>query len=433
MEISMRKSVAVMLVLVFLVASCLVVAKPAFSSVEDAEDSWVSKAPMHEARSGLGVAVVNGKIYAIGGVNSSGFVPSSPGSAVYAGTTPVTVTSTNEEYDPATDTWVTKAAMPNPRAVFAIAVYQNKIYCIGGKTNDSYTAINEVYNPSTNTWETKTPLPAARAFLRANVVNGKIYLIGGSPNGSLNEVYDPETDSWNTKASSPSPTIFGFATAASAVLDSKIYFIGGLSADQHYNLNQIYDTKTDSWSFGSSPPTSVDGGAAIATTGVMAPKRIYVIGNPSNLRQGEEQTYVRVYDPNRDSWTFGADIITRRYNFGVAIVNDMMYVIGGHTYFWLEGTYTPVAVNEQYTPIGYGTPDPSPSPTPSLSPTPTPSPSSTPSQEPSPSPIPSQESSPSPEPQQPEPFPTVPVAAVSTASAVAVSAGLIVYFKKRKH
>jgi hypothetical protein len=71
----MRKSVAVMLVLVFLVASCLVVAKPAFSSADIAEDTWVAKAPMHQARAGLGVAAVNGKIYAIGGSTASGPYP----------------------------------------------------------------------------------------------------------------------------------------------------------------------------------------------------------------------------------------------------------------------------------------------------------------------------------------------------------------------
>ena len=183
---------------------------------ETTEDSWTTMEPMHQARSGLGVVAVNGKIYAIGGVTSSGFQPSSPGSAVYAGKTPVEVTGSNEEYDPATDTWTYKAAMPTPRAVFAIAVYQNKIYCIGGKTSDDYTGVNEVYDPATNTWEPKTPMPTARSWLTANVVNGKIYLMGGYPNRTLNEVYDPATDSWTTKTPAPDALIFGFDKPASA-------------------------------------------------------------------------------------------------------------------------------------------------------------------------------------------------------------------------
>jgi len=321
--------------------------------VSAAENYWVTKKSMRQARSGLGVAAVNGKIYAIGGVISSGFVPSSPGSAVYAGTTPVEVTGTNEEYDPATNTWTYKAAMPTPRAVFAIAVYQNKIYCIDGKTSDSYTGVNEVYDPATNTWETKTSMPTARSWLTANVVNGKIYLMGGYPDRTLNEVYDPATDSWTTKTPAPDALIFGFDKPASAVFNNKIFVIGGISQDQDYDLNQIYDPETDTWKSGASPITSVDGGAAAATTGVLAPKRIYVLGKPANFRPGEEQTFVRVYDPYTDSWSLGADVPTRRHNFGVAVVNDTLYAIGGHTYFYIPGNYTTLAVNEQYTPIGY--------------------------------------------------------------------------------
>jgi N-acetylneuraminic acid mutarotase len=242
--------------------------------------------------------------------------------------------------------------MPTPRAVFAIAVYQNKIYCIGGKTSDEYTGVNEVYDPATNTWETKTSMPTARSWLTANVVNGKIYLMGGYPDITLNEVYDPATDSWTTKTPAPNTLIFGFDKPASAVIDNKIYVIGGISQDQSYDLNQIYDAETDTWSQGVSPITSVDGGAAAATTGVLAPKRIYVLGNSANFRQGEEQNFVRVYDPENDNWTFGADIHIRRYNFGVAVVNDTLYAIGGHTYNF-PGNYAPSAANEQYTPIGY--------------------------------------------------------------------------------
>jgi len=287
------------------------------------EDYWTSKAPMQAARSGLGVAAVNGKIYAIGGSNASGFAPSMPGSSVLGNEDNV---AANEEYDPATDTWTYKASMPTPRIHFAIAVYQNKIYCIGGYTENGYTGVNEVYDPATDTWETKTSMPTARGGLTANVVNGKIYLIGGTLNGTLNEVYDPTTDTWTTKTPSPKDTTF--VICVSAVFEKKIYVIGDTSQDQHYNLNQIYDTETDTWSYGTSPPSSVDGGAAAATTGNLAPKLIYVLGVIANLRPGEERTFVRVYDPETDSWSFGADVPTKRYNFGVAVINDTFYVIG---------------------------------------------------------------------------------------------------------
>jgi len=80
----MGKSFAFLLVLVFLTASCVIVVKPVFAAIAD---SWVSKAPMHEARGGLGIAVVDDEIYALGGYQGSG-----------------PCLSTNEEYDPATDT-----------------------------------------------------------------------------------------------------------------------------------------------------------------------------------------------------------------------------------------------------------------------------------------------------------------------------------------
>jgi N-acetylneuraminic acid mutarotase len=290
---------------------------------EAAENSWTTKADMPTSRLGPGVAVANGKIYVIGGTGGGGYL------------------NTNEEYDPATDTWTTKKPMPTARASFGIAVYQNKIYCIGGGGDfgfEEVTGVNEVYDPLTDTWTTKTSMPTAREFLCANVVNGKIYLIGGSKPVNLNdpsfvpnvnEVYDPETDSWTTKT--PPPT--QVSAYASAVVDNKIYVIGGSPVG---NLTQIYHPETDTWSYGAPIPNACWGAAAGATTGVLAPKRIYVIGGHPTF------TLNQVYDPETDTWTMGAQMPTSRYGLGVAVVNDMLYAI--------EGTK-----NEQYTPFGFGT------------------------------------------------------------------------------
>jgi N-acetylneuraminic acid mutarotase len=314
------------------------VIKPAKSSAEVAENSWVSKAPMHEARSGVGIAVVNDKIYAIGGIGKNGFI------------------ATNEEYDPATNTWIFREPMPTPRSAFGIAVYQDKIYCFGGYIVGGPTGVNEVYNPATDTWETKTPMPTARLNLRANVVNGKIYLISGYSSDSketLNEVYDPTNDTWITKASIPNAV----DSYGSAVVDNRIFVITS-------KLTQIYDAENDSWSLGAPAPLPSVSASAGATTGVFAPERIYVFGADADMPYWQlslRKFTTQSYDPKTNSWTICASMPTGRFDAGVAVVNDKLYLIGGFTIefptdrFTLNPSYTYSTANQEYTPFGYGT------------------------------------------------------------------------------
>ena len=328
----MKKAVAVTAGLVWLLL-LLAVSTPAFSSspflvayAEATENTWATMTEMPTPRTGVGVAVVNGKIYAIGGYNK-GYL------------------STNEMYDPATDTWTTKKPMPTPRDYFGIAVVDNKIYVIGGGSIESRTNANEVYDPSTDTWETKTSMPTNRSQLCANVVNGKIYLIGGNTGSqygtSLNEVYDPSTDTWTTKT--PSPT--AVAGYASAVVNNKIYVIGGMYGGSILSSTQIYTPETDTWSNGTSSPSGLPFAAGAATTGNMAPKRIYVIGGSTLLPFSENY----IYDPEEDVWSTGASMPTARGGLGVAVVDDILYAIGGVA----GGALHYYGANEQYTPIGY--------------------------------------------------------------------------------
>lgn len=290
-----------------------------------AEDFWTTKTPMPTARISLGVAVVDGKIYAIGGYNRS-------------------YLSTNEMYDSATDSWATKAPMPTPRSNFGTTVVDNKIYVIGGTLgNQVETGVNEVYDPVTDTWENRTAMPTPRMGLDANVVNGKIYLIGGGDaagfsifNFGENEVYDPATDTWTTKEPIPIPV----HDYASAVLDNKIYVIGG--GGGRSNHTQIYDAEKNTWTSGTPIPTKVRSAVAGATTGAMAPKRIYVMGN--------EITYEhlnQIYDPEVDIWTTGTIMPTPRFAFAIAVINDVLYAIGGSADTGHSGA------NELYTPAGY--------------------------------------------------------------------------------
>ena len=402
----MKRTAAVLaLVFVFLSAACLITDRTV-SGASVVENSWVTKAPMHEARMGLGIAVVNGKIYAIGGSSRTGTPPYTGG-----------IVGTNEEYNPETNQWTIKASMPTPRANFRVEVVQNKIYCIGGNIEDGPdTQANEAYDPATDSWHTKAPLPTPRDSFTTIVYNNKIYVIGGmtgynSTSGfwmftGATEVYDPALNKWENKASMLNAVypesstaiddkiyvICGSTTYASSIsitavydedantwtnrasmpivkhgasvaMDDKIYFIGGSYegslSDPNYDQTfltrlQIYDPSTNTWSEGARPPNGgVSQRSAFATTGVMAPRRIYVVDND-----------LRIYNPKKNEWTLGPNKTTTRDFMGVAVLNDKIYAIGGLTSVWPSGfssqmpTLTPYATNEVYTPASYGTPDP---------------------------------------------------------------------------
>jgi energy-converting hydrogenase Eha subunit A len=313
--------------IVFLVLCSLLFSLQNIATVRASEDSWTTLTEMPTARSGLGVAVVDGKIYAIGGVGGS---------------------DTNEMYNPETNTWVSKQPMPTARSRFGITVFENKIYVMGGADANGFTDANEVYDPATDTWETKASMPAGgRAELAVNAVNGKIYAIGGFFLGifwipsNLTEVYDPVTDTWTTNAEMPTAVY----SCTSAVVDNKIYLIENGRSVTVACLNQIYDTETDTWSIGQPIPTRAVGAAAVATTGVYAPKRIYVIGG------GDLFTYDlnQIYDPATDTWTTGTAMPTPRQRLGVVAINDMIYAIGGYQI----DSDARVSKNERYTPADY--------------------------------------------------------------------------------
>jgi hypothetical protein len=353
----MSKTVALLLVLFFSAALLITTVKPVYST-SPIEDSWKAKKPMTVARAYLGVAVVDGKIYAIGGDEGS-----ETGNCMTGTSMTYNVVNVTEAYDPILDSWSSKSPMPTSRALFGTAVYKKKIYCIGGyngatvfygpesynwKTEYYDVGANEVYDPALDTWETKTSMPTPRFSAATNIVNGKIYVIGGHTQKdlwrdfNLNEVYDPESDSWTKRTPAP----LNVSCSASAVVDNKIYVLGEDPNANWRHRIMTYDPASDSWSIGGFAPVS-HAATLGATTGVRAPKRIYFFD--------ENQT--DVYNPSSGTWTTGTAAPTIRLIAKAVVYEDLFYLIGGRTGQWGYMTFMyPSALNEQYTPIGYGVP-----------------------------------------------------------------------------
>ena len=104
------------------------------------------------------LAVLNGKLYAIGG---SGL-------------------SSVEIYDPSTETWSSGVALPSEVQSRNCDYCDGKIYLIGGR-NASDQNINQVlcFDPSSNQWHAKASMPTARHGVKLVWFDNRIWAIGG--------------------------------------------------------------------------------------------------------------------------------------------------------------------------------------------------------------------------------------------------------------
>jgi N-acetylneuraminic acid mutarotase len=317
------------------------------------EGTWARKADMKIPRGGLSTAVVDGKIYAIGGITRVGGLPQ----------TLLTV----EVYDPATNKWTERAAMPTKRFSLSTAVVNGKIYAIGGRTFNLYFSSVEVYDPKADKWTKKfdmpgaTHMPGKRSDLSASVVNGKIYVIGGgrvAGDAGLARVdaYDPATDTWTQKTDIPTarvavsiavvngkiyaiggggvfegwqlfatveaydPGALNVSNLSASVVNGKIYAIGGTGGVQPV---YAYDSATDTWTQKAGAPT----GRWASSTSVVN-GRIYAIGG-APVPGGGGVARVDAYDPATDIWTKKTDIPSVRVKLSTSVVDGKIYAIGG--------------------------------------------------------------------------------------------------------
>ncbi|MBL7184951.1 MAG: hypothetical protein ISS70_01385 [Phycisphaerae bacterium] len=271
--------------------------------------TWTQKADMPTPRWGVSTSVVDGKIYAIGGIGGS-------------------KSKKVEEYDPSTDTWTEKADMPTARVFLAASVVDGKIYVIGGETywpGGTALATVEAYDPTTDAWTKKADMPAPRDALTTSVVNGKIYAIGGyrrtiGDTLATVEEYDPATDTWTEKADIPTAR----QLLSTSVVNGKIYAIGGIPEKTWpaFSTVEEYDPVTDTWTKKADMPAP-----RTAATSVVDEK-IYAFGGSAS-RGGIDTASLFQYDPATDTWTVKDDMPVRMGGMGTSTVGGRIYVIGG--------------------------------------------------------------------------------------------------------
>ncbi len=172
-------------------------------------DSWKELAPMPTPRGAAQAVAVDGKIYVIGGAHAN--IPDKPMTEPLWVGVPQIVVGTVEEYDPATNTWRSRAPMPTGRNHFLASVVDGKIYAVNGRlgtpfvTMSDVTDLVEAYDPATDSWTYKGRSPTRRGDVAGDSYNGKVYVTGGEyeePQGKVTfwafESYDPKTNSWQS-------------------------------------------------------------------------------------------------------------------------------------------------------------------------------------------------------------------------------------------
>ena len=155
-------------------------ANPAFQRYDPATDSWTELTLPTWGHYLPAGGAIGGKFYLAGGL--------------FVTTTPIGNIGQNvEAYDPATDTWTTKAKAPFPLYQDAGAVLNGLLYVVGGDNGSGPVTSTEVYNPVTNSWRTLTGLSTGRYSLGAGAINGKVYAVGGQAGTTqaTNEAYTP--------------------------------------------------------------------------------------------------------------------------------------------------------------------------------------------------------------------------------------------------
>jgi len=274
---------------------------------------------MGTPRVGLKATAVNGIIYAIGGNRGTSLIR-----------------RTVEAYDPGTNSWTVKAALPEPLEPTGATTLNNRIYVGGGRSSGGVSQALYVYDPATNRWTRKADMPYKGTIFGGHqgAINGMLYIYLGmttNPDGTTGPQrflrYNPATNTW---ASLKVPS-FARAGGASMVYSGRFYILGGKlpkgdgvtgeAADVH-----VYDPASNGWT---KLPLRLWGYYYTRTHAFATSKgKLYITG--SDYADGWDGVN-QVYNPATNTWGAIAPPLYARSGAAGAGVNGQFYAIGGYT------------------------------------------------------------------------------------------------------
>ncbi len=261
-----------------------------------------------------GVAV-NGKMYVIGG----------------RGHQPIDV------YDTASNTWSQAARPPLEMHHFQAVAIDHIIYVVGAATCCYPVEINipNVYQFDTNSgqWSKGAAIPGnrLRGSTAAAVYNKKIYIVGGNTKGhsggAVNwfDEFDPATGQW--KALGNAPDARDHATIA--VVGDQLVVAGGRRSNfpdtfgNTVGRTNVYDLKQQRWQTAANIPTQRAGTMAVGVG-----SELIVIGGES-LASNNAHNAVEAFDIFTGTWRRLNPLPTPRHGGAAAVIDSQIHVVAG--------------------------------------------------------------------------------------------------------
>ncbi|MEJ1285412.1 hypothetical protein NN561_016406 [Cricetulus griseus] len=206
--------------------------------------------------------------------------------------------------------------LTRPRLPYAI------LFAIGGWSGGSPTNAIEAYDARADRWVNVTcEEESPRAYHGAAYLKGYVYIIGGFDSVDyFNSVkrFDPVKKTWHQVAPMHSRRCYVSVT----VLSNFIYAMGGFDGYVRLNTAERYEPETNQWTL--IAPMHEQRSDASATT---------LYGKVGGFDGANRLRSAEAYSPVANTWRTIPTMFNPRSNFGIEVVDDLLFVVGGFNGF----------------------------------------------------------------------------------------------------
>ncbi|KAM4642663.1 actin-binding protein IPP [Discoglossus pictus] len=262
---------------------------------------WSTVSSLHQARSGMSVAVLEGKVYVIGGEKDS------------------MIFDCVECYDPVSKQWAAVSSMNQPRCGLGVCTCHGAIYALGGWIGAEIGNGIERFSPEDNSWQIVGSMSVPRYCFACCERNGLIYVVGGINNEGIElrsfEMYDPIARRWTTL---PPMSIYR-AYLGVAILNDCLYAVGGWNERQDTLITvEKFSFEEEHWVEVAHMKNPRAGVSVVAVNGLL-----YAAGGRATSQHFSAPVTtdtVEVYNPHTDTWTEIGSMITSRCEGCLAVL-----------------------------------------------------------------------------------------------------------------